>query len=278
MNKNKLFLIKLLTISILAASSIYFLLRFDSYLQPYIEDEIIMVLAPVIIFSLLMKLVGFGYSDYIDGKNIFQLLTHILYQFRWVVAFLIFFIMMFHSIGKSDSLVHIMGEYFAGKTKEQILTVYNVEDEYVYDHKNRVFYLYNEDIELKEQYTYKITYLDTSRIIVNVDGPLNTGKFDFVDTVQIKEAVFKNGKVFLEWEPFILEGEESKKYRIKSYVKKEDGTLMRSGSQMIIEDKKTTATIENLLEDKEYQFVIEPYFNNRFDEEHKGTSEFISTK
>ncbi|WP_162985718.1 fibronectin type III domain-containing protein [Virgibacillus halodenitrificans] len=261
----------------LAAVGIFFLLSFNSYLQPYIEEEMTKALIPVIIFALLMKLVGFGYTKEIDGKNNFLMLVHILYQIRVVFLFLILFAMMFHSFGKNDSLLNIMGEYYAEKTSQQILTVYNAEDNFVYDHKNRVYYLYNKEIELKDHYTYKVTFLDSSRIIVNVEGPLNQEGFELEDSVQIKAAEYRNGNITLEWEPFYLKGEESNKYRIKSYRRLKDGTLMRSGSQIVLEDKETTATIEKVLENEEYQFVIEPYFNKEFNNEYKGTSVSIET-
>lgn len=278
MKKNKR-LMQILIVIALATASIFFLLSFDAYLQPYIEEEMTKALIPVIIFVLLMKLVGFGYTNQgIDRKNTALMIIQLIYQVRLVFLFLILFAMLFHSFGKNDSLLNIMGEYYTGNTNEQVLTVYNAEEQFVYDHKNRVYYLHNKDVELKEQYTYKITYLDTSRIIVNVDGPLNHKSFELQDTVQFKEVEYKSGNITLEWEPFYLEGDESNKYRIKSYIKRKDGTLMRSGSQIVVEDKEITATINKVLENEEYQFVIEPYFNSKFIEEHKGTSEFISTK
>lgn len=279
MKKTKPFHVKILIVVALAVASILFLLSFNDYLQPYLEEEMTVALIPVILFILFMKLIGFGgQPKYIDGKNILLVLISILYQIRIVLAFLILFVMLYHSFGKNDSLLNIMGEYMTGETSEQVLTVYDVKNEFVYDHKNRIYYLYNKDTELKEQYTYKITYLDTSRIIIDVDGPLNQEKFELEDTVQIKEVEYKNGTISLKWDPFYWNGEESEKYRVKSYRKRSDGTLMRSGSQIVVKDKATTTTIENLLDNEEYQFVVEPYFDNEFDEEHRGISEFITTK
>ena len=270
--------LQFLVVIALATAGIFFLSSFNSYLQPYIEREIVYVLIPVIVFALFMKLIGFGYTSSVNRRNTPLMVIHIIYQIRIVVLLLIFFAMMFNSLGKNDSLMNVMGEYFTDTTNEQILTVYQAEDEFIYDHKNRIYYLYNKDLELKEQHTYRIKYLETSRIIVDVQGPLNQGKFELQESVQIKEVEYNNDEVSIQWEPFYWNGEESKKYRVKSYMKREDGTLMRSGSQIVVEDKETSVTIDKIVKNKDYQFVVEPYFDGKFIDELKGTSEFITTK
>lgn len=276
--KKDRFTIKIAIVLISAISTIIYLNTFDEYLAGYVENEVFTILTPLIIFFLLMKLVGLGKFNEIESKKFFELLIQMFYEFRYVFAILILFTLSFHTFGKDASFADVLKEYYSDSTSEQVLTIYNVHDDTLYDQKNRVYSYYNSEFKVHPNNTYKITYLKNSKIIIDIDGPLNTKALKLEDVVFINEISYIDGAATLSWEPFFQDGKEAKQYRVESYVKQSNGELLRSGSQLIVEDKSTTATIKNLDKNKEYQFVVEPYISGKFSEQHKGTSEFISTK
>ncbi|MEX3623786.1 fibronectin type III domain-containing protein [Viridibacillus arvi] len=275
MKKDKFYL-KVILVILVAISTILYLNMFNSYLHSFIEEAVINILTPIVVFFLLMKLAGVAKFQDMEGKNFIQLFIQMLYEFRYGIAVLILFVLSFQSIGKEVSFAKFLEEYYTDKTSEQIVTIYNVHDNVLYDHKNKVYYFYNDEIEVKSNNTYKITYLDESKIVVDIQGPINGEKLDLEDTVQITNLEYKDGAATLSWKPFFHDGNEVKQYRVEAYLKQDDGTLLRSGSQIVVEDRETSVIIKKLAKNKDYQFVVEPFIKGVYNDEYKGTSEFIS--
>lgn len=274
--KKDYFYFKLLIVLTISVATILYLRKFNDYLQPYIETSVLNILTPVIVFFLLMKLFGFGKLQYVNSKKFIQLFIQMLYEFRYGFMALLIFVLAYNSIGKEASFANVLVENYEHTTKEQIITVYNINhnDHTLYDQSNKIFYYYNQDNQIEPNKTYKITYLKSSKIITNIQGPLNTNNFEREDTVQVTDIKYKDGAATLTWKPFFYKGLEVRKYRIEGYVK-EGGTLLRSGSQIVVDKRQTSATVKNLKKNGEYQFMIEPYINEEFNEDFKGTTKFI---
>lgn len=271
------FYIKIVGVIIVAITSIMYLRMFDNYLHPYIEGKVFSILTPIIIFFLLMKLIGFAGLRDMEGKNIFQLFIHLCYEFRYGLAVLIFFFGAFNPFEKELSFAKVLNEYYGANIATETVTVYQIHDNIIYDHENKIYRFYNQNLNIETNNTYEISYYQDSRIISNLKGPLNSQKQEHENKVQILSTKYNNGSVTIKWKPYYDEGIQIQQYRVEGYVKQDDGTLLRSGSQIIVYDRETTTTISNLVKNKEYQFVVKPLIGKKYDSKHQGTSEFIST-
>lgn len=263
---------------IIAITSSIYVYTLNDFFQPYISEQFTNLLFVVVIFLFLMKMLGFGKVQYMNTRNVFQVILQMTYEFRYPFLIVLVTVFMIHSIGKPSSLVEVVGEYHAGHTQERVLTIYNQVDKEIYDQDNKGYFLYNEDFKIKPENTYKIKYLKSSGIIIDIQGPLNVQANKQVEGVTLKNVNIKNKKAELKWEKFYFEGKEVKQYRIKTFVKKEDGQLLRSGSQIVVEDGKTSVSVPNLLNNREYRFIIEPQINDEFNEEKAATSDFFEVK
>lgn len=274
--KKDSFYLKIVGVIFLSIAGILYLNVFDDYLHPYVEDKALQILIPIVIFFLLTKLVGVMRLQDVEGKNILQLFVLLCYEFRYGLAVLIFFWGTFNPFQKELSFANVINEFYQENTEVQTVTVYHIHDNVIYDHENKVYHYYNNDLNIETNNTYELTYFKDSRIVTNLKGPINSHKQNHEDKVQIKKMELIDGKVHITWKPFYVEGNQVQQYRVESFVRQDDGTLMRSGSQIVVYDAKTTAVIENLSKDREYQFAIKPLHNKIYDEKYQGVTEFVT--
>lgn len=272
------FYLKLAGVIFLAFAGILYLNVFDDYLHPFIEEKALQILIPIVVFFLLTKLAGMMQLQDVEEKNMLQLFIYLCYEFRYGLAVLIFFWGAFNPLQKELSFANVLNEFYQENTAVQTVTVYHIHDNLIYDHENKVYHYYNDTLNIETNNTYELTYFKESGIVTDLKGPINSHKQNQENKIQIKKNEFKDNAIHLTWKPFYVKGIQIQQYRVEGFVRQEDGTLLRSGSQIIVDDAKTSVTIKNLTKDRHYQFVIKPLINKIYDEKYQGTSEFIKTK
>jgi hypothetical protein len=267
----------LLILSFAIGSSVY-ICSLNDFIEPFIDKQFVNLLCLILIFALLMKMISLGDIQYVTSKSLIPAFIQITYEFRYPLLVVLVFAFAFHSFGKPASLVDVMVEYHQKQTEERVLTIYNKGTNTVYDQENRRYFIYNKNFTFKTENTYKITYLKSSNIIVDAQGPLNIEPIKKVDKIVITDAQIKKEKATIKWKPFIFNGKKVEKYRIRTFVKKPDGELMRSGSQIVVEDGKNSVEVLNILPNREYQFLIEPQLEDAFSEKHGAKTNFLQMK
>lgn len=252
---------------------------FDDYLHPYIENQVFNILTPIVVYMLIMKLVAVAKLNEIKGKNFIQLFIQMLYELRYGIMFLMIFACVFNPFSKELALSKVLAEYYEQDSAvTQTVTVYEYHDNVLYDHQNLNYHFYHEKFKVEPGNTYQVTYLKDSKIVTNIKGPINSTNFELEDTVQVTKTEVKDDTVTLKWKTFNYDGKEVEQYRIEGFTKQKDGSLLRSGSQIVVEDGKTSATIKHLIKGKEYQFTVSPLIKDKYDETYKGTSSFVEVE
>lgn len=270
--KTRVELVIILGFTIGTSLYVYFL---NDYIQPFISGQFINLLFSVVIFSFLMKMIKLGKMEDITYQNIFQILLQMIYEFRYPIFVIMVLTFLFGSSGKPSSLIGVMTEYHKDITQERVLTIYEKIGHEIYDQNNLTYHLYNDKVKIKPNSTYRIKFLKSSHIVVNVQGPLPTKSTKKIDHVLIKEAQIKNGEATLKWFAFRFNGEQTDVYRIKTFIKQPNGKIMRSGPQIIVKNGQTSVKIPNILPNREYRFIIEPQIEGHFSEALAATSGFL---